>query len=446
MAALHRHPGIRTFLLVWVGQLVSLVGSGLTAFSLGVWIYQRTDSTTQYALVPFCAAAPPLVVLPLLGPLIDRWDRKRLLVACDLVGAAATAVVGLLAWLGSLSLAHACVIVAVTSSAAALQWPAYSATVTLLVPRDQLGRASGMTQFAFAVSQVIAPLLAGALITLVGLVGVTVLDFATFLFSTTLLLVAAIPPGAPATGEPHGYWRDLPFGWSYVFSHAGLAALLLMFAAVNFFCELAAVLFTPLVLNVSTPAALGTILAVGGIGMIGGGALLSVWGGPRRPALGAVIFSALSGAAVAAAGFTVSVPLLAAAVFVFFFCQPLQTGSSQVLWQRTVPAELQGRHVGRPARLPRRRPARRPAVRAGDGPRGAAGRDPRTIPGSGAGARHRSHPGRGRSTGAPFGRGGGTVPAPATTRRSRGPAAHGGAGLRPKLNSHLQGGNADVRG
>ena len=343
MAALHRHPGIRTFLLVWVGQLVSLVGSGLTAFSLGVWIYQRTDSTTQYALVTFCAAAPPLVVLPLLGPLIDRWDRKRLLVACDLVGAAATAVVGLLAWLGALSLAHACVIVAVTSSAAALQWPAYSATVTLLVPRDQLGRASGMTQFAFAVSQVIAPLLAGALITLVGLVGVTVLDFASFLFSTTLLLVAAIPPGAPATGEPHGYWRDLPFGWSYVFSHAGLAALLLMFAAVNFFCELAAVLFTPLVLNVSTPAALGTILAVGGIGMIGGGALLSVWGGPRRPALGAVIFSALSGAAVAAAGFTVSVPLLAAAVFVFFFCQPLQTGSSQVLWQRTVPAELQGR-------------------------------------------------------------------------------------------------------
>jgi hypothetical protein len=77
--------------------------------------------------------------------------------------------------------------------------------------------------------------------------------------------------------------------------------------------------------------------------MIAGGALMSVWGGPRRPALGAVVFSALSGAAVAAAGFTVSVPLLAAAVFVFFFCQPLQTGSSQVLWQRTVPAELQGR-------------------------------------------------------------------------------------------------------
>src|SRR4030095_1182962 len=105
----------------------------------------------------------------------------------------ATATVGILAWSGTLSLAHACVIVAVTSGAAALPWPAYSATVTLLVPREQLGRASGMTQLAFAVSQVLAPLLAGALITLIGLIGVTALDFATFLFSTATLLAARIP-------------------------------------------------------------------------------------------------------------------------------------------------------------------------------------------------------------------------------------------------------------
>jgi MFS family permease len=343
MADLRRHAGIRTFLLVWLGQLASLVGSGLTAFSLGVWIYQRTESTTQYALVAFCAAVPPLLLLPLAGPLVDRWDRKRLLVACDLVGAAATATVGILAWSGTLSLAHACVIVAVTSGAAALQWPAYSATVTLLVPREQLGRASGMTQLAFAVSQVLAPLLAGALITLIGLIGVTALDFATFLFSTATLLAARIPSRIAAGGARRSYVRDIPFGWRYVFGSAGLAALLLMFAAVNFFSELATVLFTPLVLNVSTPAALGSILAVGGLGMIGGSALMSVWGGPQRPALGAVTFAALGGVAVIAAGLTVSVPLLAAAAFAFLFCVPLMAGSSQVLWQRIVPPELQGR-------------------------------------------------------------------------------------------------------
>ena len=320
-----------------------MIGSGLTAFALGVWIYQKSASTTQYALVTFCADAPPLLILPLAGPLIDRWDRKRLLLACELVAAAATAAVGVLAWLDRLSLPYACVNVAVTAAATALQWPTWSATVTLLVPKEQLGRASGMTQLAFAVSQVLAPLLAGALITLIGLIGVTVLDFFTFLFSAATLLAARIPSGAAGGGARPGYFRDIPFGWRYVFGSAGLAALLLMFAAINFLSELATVLFTPLVLNLSTPAALGSILAVGGLGMMGGSALMSVWGGPRRPALGAVTFAALGGVAVFAAGLTVSVPLLAVAAFAFLFCQPLTAGSSQVLWQRIVPPELQGR-------------------------------------------------------------------------------------------------------
>src|SRR5438093_39055 len=171
MSSVFQDRGVRTFLLVWAGQIVSLVGSGLTGFSLGVWIFQRAGSTTQFALVSFFAGVPPLVVLPLAGPLIDRYDRKRLLLACELTGASATVAVGTLAWTGALSLAWACAIVAITSAAAALQWPTWSATVTLLVPRTQLGRASGMSQLAQATAQVTAPVLAGVLITLIGLTG-----------------------------------------------------------------------------------------------------------------------------------------------------------------------------------------------------------------------------------------------------------------------------------
>jgi MFS family permease len=328
---------------MWAGQFVSALGSGLTSFALGVWIYQRTASTTQYALVIFCAALPALIVLPLSGPLIDRWNRKHLLIGCDLMGAASSAAIGLLAWLEALTLPYACLIVAVAAAAGAFQFPAYSATVTLLVPREQLGRASGMTQLAFAVPPMIVPLLAGVLITTVGLIGVAVLDGATFLFSAATLLVASIPSGAPAQAPRSSYRRDIAFGWRYIFGQAGLLALLLMFAAVNFFSEMATVIFTPLVLTFSTPATLGTILSVGGVGMILGSAAMSVWGGPRRPALGAVSFAALGGAAVMAAGFTTSVPVLAAAVFLFLFCLPVMAGSSQVLWQRLVPADLQGR-------------------------------------------------------------------------------------------------------
>lgn len=342
MHPLLRDRGVRSFLLVWMGQVVSLLGSGLTAFALGVWIFQQTQSTTQYALMTFCAAAPPLAVLPLAGPLIDRWDRKRLLIACDLLAAAATCAAAVLAHFGLLTLPLACAVVAVTATASGLQFPTYSATVTTLVPREQLGRASGLTDLAHATSQVAAPLLAGVLISIVGLVGIMTIDVSTFLFSTALLLLAAIPPGAAAAGK-RSYWEDVPIGIRFISRNAGLAALLVMFTAVNFFSELAAVLFTPLVLGFSTPASLGSILTIGGAGMMAGGTVMSVWGGPRRPALGAALFAGLGGVSVAAVGVTSAIPVIAAAAAGYFFCLPLMMGCSQVVWQRTVPIPMQGR-------------------------------------------------------------------------------------------------------
>ena len=342
MTALEK-PGVRSFLLVLAGQFVSLVGSGLTSFALGIWIFQRSSSTTQYALVMFCAAVPPLVILPFAGPLIDRHDRKRLLIACDIVGGLAAAAVGLLAWTGNLSLAAACGIVAVMASASAIQWPTWSASVTLLVPREQLGRASGLMQIAQASSLVLAPLFAGVLVTLVGMVGVTAIDVATFLVSIATLLAATIPSASPHEDTGRSYVRDLATGWHYILTRSGLFALLAMFAAVNFCIELASILFTPLVLSFTTPAALGTIISIGSAGMIAAGVLLSAWGGPKRPALGATLFAALGGAAVCAAGLTTSTPLLAGTAAAFFFFLSLVAGSSQVVWQRTVQPELQGR-------------------------------------------------------------------------------------------------------
>lgn len=335
--------GTRSFLLLWIGLTISLLGSGLTAFSLGVWIFQKTASTTQYGLVMFSSALPPLLVLPFVGPIIDRVPRKRLLVICDLVGAAATATIGLLAWWKLLSLAWACAIVIVTSSVSALQWPTYSATVTTLVPRAELGRASGMTQLAQALSQIASPVLAGALITTIGLFGITAIDFVTFVVSTLLLIAARIPRVERRERRRGDYWRDLPLGWRTIAAEPGLLGLLLMFAATNFLAELASILFTPLVLSFAPPAALGTIVAIGGVGLLLGGATLTLTGGPKRPAFGAAIFAALGGVAIAAAGVTVRVPLLAAIAACFFFSVPMMSGSSQVVWQRIVPAEIQGR-------------------------------------------------------------------------------------------------------
>ncbi|MFN8178103.1 MAG: MFS transporter [bacterium] len=343
MRSLSRHAGTRSFLWIWSGLTISLLGSALTSFALGIRVFQDTGSTTRYALVMFCGALPPLVILPFAGPALDRLSRKRTLIGCDVLGALATGVMGLLAWKGALSLLWICPIVILVSAASALQWPAYSATVPLLVPTEQLGRASGLTQLAQATSQVAAPLVAGALVSTIGLAGIAAIDVVTFAFSIATLAVASIPaaPGAARPRPP--YARDLALGWRYIFGHAGLAALLGMFALTNFFAELASVLFTPFVLTFSTPAALGTIVSVGGVGLLAGSLAMAVGGGPKRPAQGAAWFAALGGIAVAGAGFTTSIPALAAIVAVFFFFLPLTAGSSQVLWQRTVPHDIQGR-------------------------------------------------------------------------------------------------------
>jgi MFS family permease len=343
MSSLFADPGTRTFLRIWTGLTVSLLGSALTAFALGVWIFRSTSSTTQYALVMFFTAVPPLVLLPLGGPIIDRVPRKRLLVACDVAGALGTAAVCLLSWTGALTLAWACGIVTVIAAASALQVPTYLATVTLLVPAGQLGRASGLTQLGQALSSIVAPLLAGALVVTVGLSGIAAIDLATFAFSIAMLLSATIPDAAPSGRERPSYLRDLPFGWRYIARHAGLLALLAMFLSVNFFAEIASVLFTPFVLSFSTPTALGWVLSFGGVGMLAGGALMTLWGGPRRPALFAALFAAAGGAAIVAAGFTASIVGLAAVVAIYFLFIPLVAGSSQVVWQRIVPADAQGR-------------------------------------------------------------------------------------------------------
>lgn len=337
--------GTQAFLMIWAGQLVSLVGSGMTALAIGIQVFQQTGSAARFTLVTFCAAAPPLLTLPLAGPLIDRWDRRRLLILCDLTAASATCLVAWTARGGQLSLPLACLVVAVMSTATGLQWPTHAALVTTLVPREHLGRAGGLTQVANGTAQVLAPLLAGALLPMIGLAGIAVIDLATFGVSSLMLMAAPIPPGpAVAAGrQRRSYRADIPFGLKYILGRRDLAVLLLMFTAVNFFTEMAAVLFTPLVLTLSTPATLGRILALGSLGMIGGGVLMGVWGGPGRPATGAAGFAALGGAGVILVGLSGSVVWLAAAAALYFFCEPLMSGCNQIAWQRVVPPEAQGR-------------------------------------------------------------------------------------------------------
>ena len=337
-----------TFYIIWVGQLVSLVGSGLTSFALGVWVFQQEGSVTQFALIGLFAVVPRIVLSPLIGPLVDRWDRRWAMIIADAGAGLSTLFIVLLLLAGRLEVWHVYVVAAVSAAFNTVQWPAYMATTTLLVPKEKLGQANGLSQFGRGAAEVLAPALAGALMLTIGLGGVVLIDFVTFLFAVTTLLWVRLPkpkatvPAVDALGE-NSWWRAITYGWRYITARRGLLGLLLFMAAVNFIWGLVGALITPMILGFTSSHTLGVIISVAGAGMLVGSLVMSIWGGPRRRIHGVLNFELLSGLCFVLIGLRPSFWLVALGVFGAHATIAVIYGSNQSIWQSKVAPDVQGR-------------------------------------------------------------------------------------------------------
>jgi MFS transporter, DHA3 family, macrolide efflux protein len=338
----------KSFLIFWFGQVVSMLGSGLTGFGLGVWVYERTGSVSDFTLMFLFGALPGLFLAPLVGTLVDRWDRRWVLILADLGAALATVALIVLLSLGRLQLWEIYIIVAVGASCISLQNPAFAATVPLLLPKKHFGRASGMMQLGPAASRILAPLLAGALLPFIRLQGIIAIDLATFVFAAFTLLLLKLPKAAPkaalAEGEKRpGILREATYGWTYIRERPGLLSLLLFFAVLNLLFSFSQVLTTPLVLSFSTAPQLGIVLAISSAGMLIGSIAMSVWGGPKKKIYGILGFSPVLGLSFLLIGVRPSVVLIAAGVFALYFVVPIINGCDQAIWQTKVEPQVQGR-------------------------------------------------------------------------------------------------------
>jgi MFS family permease len=338
--------GFKTFGIIWFGQLISLVGSGMTGFALGIWVFQETGSVTQFALISLFVTLPTILLAPFAGALVDRWDRRWVLILSDAGAGLSTLIVALLLFSGRLEVWHIYLTSGLSSAFSSFQWPAYTAATTLLVPKRHFGRASGMTQFGQAAAQIISPALAGVLVVTIEVQGVILLDFATFLFAVFTLLMIRIPkPAMSAEAEEAkgSLLQEAVFGWQYIRARVGLLGLLLLFAATNFTVSIASVVFTPMILAFSDAAVLGSLLSIGGVGMLLGSIVMSAWGGPKRKIFGVLIFEAILAVSILLAGIRPDVTLLGVSIFGAFFTLPIVNGSSQAIWQSKVTPDLQGR-------------------------------------------------------------------------------------------------------
>lgn len=335
----------RTFLWMWTGQLVSLLGSGVTRFALGVWVYQLTGSVTQFALISVFASLPGLLVSPFAGALVDRWDRRRVLLGADSGAAVFTVALAVLFWQQSLELWHIYVFATLVSLLETFQWPAYTASTTLLVPKKHFGRVSGMITFGRATASTIAPATAGFVITLVGLAGVLWIDFATFLFAATTLFLIRIPqpPAHDEAVDTSSLWSEARFGWSFIRERPGLMGLLIYLAMLNLITAFVMVLVVPMVLAFASERVLGMVLAAGNAGLVAGSAAMTLHGGPKRRVRGLRNAGLLSSFALLLVGLDPSALLIGLALFLMMFGFPVINGCSQAIWQSKVPPGVQGR-------------------------------------------------------------------------------------------------------
>jgi DHA3 family macrolide efflux protein-like MFS transporter len=340
--------GLRVFTIVWLGQVLSLLGSAMTWFALSIWAFELTGQATTLALLSFFVFGPTILLSPVAGALVDRWNRRLVLILSDLSAGMATLVVLLLYSAGSLQLWHLYVAGFLAGAFQAFEYPAYAASITVMVPKRHYARASGMLELAWSASAVLAPLLAGILLGKIGITGIMAIDVVTFVFAIGSLLLIAIPqPTKSEAGlEAEGsIWKESFYGFRYIRVRPSLLGLLLLYATVNLVDYAGFTLFAPMLLarTGGDEFVLGSVQSAGAIGAVVGGVLLSVWGGPKRRIHGVLIGWALSGIGLVFMGLGRGVSVWLLAGFLYAFFEPIVNGSDQAIWQSKVAPDVQGR-------------------------------------------------------------------------------------------------------
>jgi MFS family permease len=338
---------LRSFFIIWIGQLVSLVGSQLTGFALGVWVYDQTHSVMLLAITQVAFQAPQIILSPLAGVLADRWDRRTAMIVSDF-GAGLAVLVAAVLYINDLL--EPWMVIPINlwmSSFSAFMWPAYTASITLLVPKEQYGRANGFVQLGEALTQIAGPALAGVFYVTIRLGNMALIDFASYLFSVILMILFVRIPRPLQTEDGRqgkgSMWQEMRFGWDYIRARRGLLSLLMFFLATNFLGGIMGPLFMPLILDNWKADVLGYLSTVMGVGMLVGTLVMSAWGGGKRKIytlLGAGVISSIF---LTLVGVRISIPLIAVCGFGFMFSMPLMNASSQAIWQAKVAPDVQGR-------------------------------------------------------------------------------------------------------
>jgi len=340
----------RRFFTIWTGQQLSLVGSSAAQFALVWWLTMTTGSATVLATATTVALIPQILLGPLAGAYVDRWNRRLVMLIADSFIALVSLWLAYLFWSGSMQVWHVYIVMLARSLGGVFHWPAMAASTTLMVPERHLTRIAGINQTMNGLLTIVGPPLGALLLALIPLHGVMLVDVGTALFAVVPLLFIAIPQ--PVRSQANGpkkasIWVDMREGFRYLWGWSGARALIV--GALIFKVALTpAFSLVPLLVRSHFGGGapqLALLDSVVGIGLLLGGLALSVWGGFKRKVYTLLMGVIGVGIGVTVTGFIPADMFFAAigSVFVIGLMIPMADGPIMTIFQTTVAPEMQGR-------------------------------------------------------------------------------------------------------
>jgi len=331
------------FLLLWSGELISAIGSGLTSFGLGVYVFQQTGKASAMALVTLLAFLPSLLLGPVAGVLADRYDRRLLMVLGDSLSALGLVfiLVGMLQ--GEAQLWQICVGVTISSVFSSLLDPAYKATVTDLLTEDQYTKASGLVQVASSAKYLISPIIAGFLLTVADIKLLLVIDICTFFVTVVATLVVRSGLASKKSAQSQSFVREIKAGWDAVSQNKGVFALVIMASVLTFFLGFIEMLSLPMILAFSDTSVAGTLETIAASGMLVSSVLIGIL--PIKQGYVKLLSISLLGEGLFMAlfGLRENIVLIGISGFLFFAMMPFANASLDFLVRTNIENSVQGR-------------------------------------------------------------------------------------------------------
>jgi len=346
-----KHPtGMVGFSIIWIGQLISVLASNMSWFALTIWAFEISGSATVLGIVQTSFILPFLLISPIAGAMVDRHNRKLMMMVSDLGAVIATTGILILNAADVLEIWHLCVASVIYGLSGTFQWPAYMAAISTMVPKEQYSRANGMMSLIDSGPGVFSPMIAGALLPLIGLTGILTIDVITFIFAIGSLLIVHVPqPERTEEGQSGSgsLLKEAAYGFKYIFVRKSLLGLLLVILCLNLAQGFSGALFAPMLLSRTdnNSAVLGSVQSAFAIGGVVSGLIVSAWGGLKARRIRGMLVGwaayAFFGLMIFGLGRNLYVWLPAAVLASMTF--PLTQSASNAIWQSKVAPDIQGR-------------------------------------------------------------------------------------------------------